>query len=405
MAASITVDNPAEIVLDLSRLLSRITHATPTGVDRCEMAYARGLLARVPERLSFAAVHPMGFYGRLDRSAVLRFLDVTEQRWSSHGFTSVWDKRRFVASTLAALRPRFSAGSLEDRPRVYLQASPNNLTRPNLVQRILANERARFVCLVHDLIPIEFPEYGRPDGVAKHEARIRTIANLADGILCNSRATLASLHTWLERIPRAREIAVAHLGTTKRKLSGNPVAGSQFVCIGTIEPRKNHLLLLNLWRNFAQLAVGDVPRLIIIGRRGWENEQVVDMLERCAVLKPYVVERNDMSDVEVTETLARAKALLLPSFAEGYGMPVTEALSLGVPVVCSDLAALREAGGEVPDYLDPLDGSSWRDIILDYHRSDSPLRAAQLARLKHWCFPEWGSHMDTVIDLVDRVTQ
>jgi len=394
-----------EIVLDLSRLLSRITHATPTGVDRCEMAYARGLLAKVPDRLAFAAVHPTGFYGRLPQTAVLRFLDLTEERWATRGFSSVWDKRRFVAGALTALRPRLDTSASEDRPRVYLQASPNNLTRSSLIRRILTNERAKFVCLVHDLIPIEFPEYGRADGVRQHEKRLKTIVDLADGILCNSHATLDSLGPWLDRVPRTRDIAVAHLGTSS-PAPARPTqapAGAHFVCIGTIEPRKNHLLLLNLWRNFARDA--SPPRLIIIGRRGWENEQVVDMLERCRALDGHVEERNAMSDGEVTQALATARALLLPSFAEGYGMPVAEALALRVPVICSDLQALREAGGDVPDYLDPLDGPAWRDTIRDYHRPDGAMRAKQMIRMAHWQPSRWEGHMDTVIDLVDRVAR
>ena len=60
----------SEIILDITRLLSRVLHPTPTGVDRVEMAYARGLLATIPERLRFAAVHPSGLYGRLPRKAV-----------------------------------------------------------------------------------------------------------------------------------------------------------------------------------------------------------------------------------------------------------------------------------------------------------------------------------------------
>jgi len=397
----------AEVVLDLSRLLSRVTHATPTGVDRCEMAYARGLLAKIPERLRFAAVHPAGFYGRLDRSAVLRFLDVTEERWASRGFSSIWDKRRFVAGALAALRPRLDKEQRDGRPRVYLQASPNNLTNPKLIRRILAREQAKFVCLVHDLIPIEFPEYGRADGLAKHEARVGTVAELADGIVCNSHATLDSLQPWLERFPHSRTTTVAHLGTPHRVPPPSIASGDHFACIGTIEPRKNHLLLLNIWRSLVHSATGqtgDLPRLLIIGRRGWENEQVVDMLERCSALQGLVIESNEMSDGEVTQILTTSRALLLPSFAEGYGMPVTEALALGVPVICSDLPALREAGGDVPDYLDPLDGPGWREAILDHAALRSERRTRQLARLSGWRPPSWESHMDTVVNLVDRVS-
>jgi glycosyltransferase involved in cell wall biosynthesis len=395
-----------EIVLDLSRLLSRINHATPTGVDRCEMAYARGLLAAVPDRLVFGAVHPIGFYGRLPLPAVKRFLDLTEKRWEQSGFPSIWKRRRFAAATFAALRPRFGPAAVSGRRRVYLQASPNNLTRPSLIQNILKKERAKFVCLVHDLIPIEYPEYARPDGVAKHERRIRTIVDLADGILANSAATLASLQPWIDRSGRSPNVAVAHLGTQLPAAAAAPIAsgsGVHFVCIGTIEPRKNHLLLLNVWRDFAQqLPPGAAPKLVIIGRRGWENEQVVDMLERCTALRGLVEEHNGLTDSEVSRLLVSSRALLLPSFAEGFGMPVAEALAHNVPVICSQLPALREAGGDAPEFLDPLDGPAWKAAILSY-QAESPRRADQMRRLRDWSPPTWERHIDTVLDLVDRV--
>jgi glycosyltransferase involved in cell wall biosynthesis len=313
-----------------------------------------------------------------------------------------------MAGALAALRPRLSRLD-PNRKRVYVQASPNNLTRPNLIRRILAYEQARYLCLVHDLIPLEFPEYGRADGVRKHQARVETLTSFTDGIITNSHATMASLKPWIEASGRRPACAVAHLGTHIPPLTEHPESISErpyFVCIGTIEPRKNHLLLLHIWRRLSeQMGPDAVPKLFVIGRRGWENEQVVDMLERCAALRDCVEERNLMSDTQVATLLSGARALLLPSFAEGYGMPVTEALSLNVPVICSDLPALREAGGSVPEFLDPLDGLAWAIAIRDYASASSTRRARQLQQLKAWSAPSWDDHMETVLSVSDRIAQ
>ena len=98
--------------------------------------------------------------------------------------------------------------------------------------------------------------------------------------------------------------------------------------------------------------------------------------------------------------IAGARALLLPSFAEGYGLPVPEALAMGVPVIASDLPALRQAGGRAPDYLDPLDGLGWIAAIRDYATPDSPRRAAQIARIAGWRAPSWGEHIEAVLDVI-----
>jgi glycosyltransferase involved in cell wall biosynthesis len=394
-----------EVILDISRLVSRIRHHTPSGVDRVEMAYARRLEARYGDRLRYAIVHPFGRYGRLPAGKAVRFLDLLEARWAEED----GDVRpRSLPQVLPAL-----LGLLPEAPRpvpgsVYVQASPHHLTKADLVRRILAREQARFLCFVHDLIPIDYPEYARPNGAELHRRRIETMAALADGVIANSAATAESMRPWLERSGRKVDLHVALLGTQALPAGPAPGAGAvsgdpYFLCVGTIEPRKNHLLLLNLWRAMAEsLPAAAVPKLIIVGRRGWENEQVVDMLERCPALVGHVEERNGCSDRALTDLLRGARALVLPSFAEGYGMPVAEALSVGTPVLCSDLPALREAGGAAPDFLDPLDGPGWRAAILDHH-GGGPMRAAQLRRVAEWRSPTWGDHIQIVYDAIEAL--
>jgi len=72
----------------------------------------------------------------------------------------------------------------------------------------------------------------------------------------------------------------------------------------------------------------------------------------------------------------------MPSFAEGFGLPVAEALAAGTPVVASDIEAFREVGGQAIDYVDPLDGRGWLQAVRDYSTPDSPRRRAALERNK-----------------------
>jgi glycosyltransferase involved in cell wall biosynthesis len=198
---------------------------------------------------------------------------------------------------------------------------------------------------------------------------------------------------------------VAPLGTriAEPAASGNLPAGPYFLCLGTIEPRKNHMLLLLLWRQMAEAGVPGIPRLVIAGRRGWENEQVVDLLERCRALRGLVEERNDLGDDELAALIAGARAVLMPSFVEGFGMPVAEALAAGTPVIASDLPVYREIAGGIPEYCNPLDGPAWQAAVLAYGQDKSPRREEQLARLRGWRAPTWAEHFGRVETLLETL--
>jgi glycosyltransferase involved in cell wall biosynthesis len=400
-------------VLDISRLLSRVKFSAPTGVDRVEMAYATRLLERMPERLSFAAVHPCGLYGRLPTKAVAAFLDDTLRAWRGED-----PPRGRLARALGRVtpllrllpNPRREPVGARLRPRVYLLVSPHHLDRPRLVRNILLRERARFVCLVHDLIPIEFPEHAKPTGSARHRRRMETVAQLADGVIAASESTRRSYLAHLRPSENTTAIKVAPLGAERRAAPSAAAAPSPtrpyFVVVATIEPRKNHLLLLNLWRQLVEQAAPDAtPKLLLIGRRGWENENILDMLDRCPGLKGVVEEYGHLPDEQMWTLVQGARALLMPSFAEGFGLPIVEALQLGTPVLCSDIAAHREIAGDVAELLDPLDGPGWKRAILDYAKPDSPRRMDQIRRLARWRAPTWEDHVDAALDLIDEISQ
>lgn len=406
------------VILDVSRLLLSVHRPSPSGIDRVEMAYARHWLSAPPDACTFVVQSPWGWFGAVDRARVAALTQALGTVWAEgaaaarHAASAAW---RIAAAVQLGLAAGAGRGALRDalarhRRPVFLLVSHRALDQEAPIAA-LRRAGAAFVPMLHDLIPLTHPEYARAPQVGRHARRIAVAARLADGILANSAATAATfaahLPPGLSAPPR---IAVAPLGTDAASPGRvAPPAGAPpyFVCLGTIEPRKNHLLLLHLWRALAsEQEQRDPPRLVLIGRRGWENENILDLLERCTALRGGLVqEAGALPDRAVAGLLAGARALLFPSFAEGYGLPLAEALAAGVPALCSDIPALREVGGAVPDYLDPLDGPAWRAAILDHARLGSPMRAAQLARLAGWQAPRWKAHFAVVEDLLAEVAQ
>jgi glycosyltransferase involved in cell wall biosynthesis len=391
---------PAPVVFDLSRLISRARHGTPTGIDRVDLAYARALLAEGKRRVGFSAdVRGLG-QQRLSRAAVARFVETTAARWACAGGTLPAGLRANPA--LGLLR---GLGPAEAMPAnaIELVVAHQRLDKPTRLRRQLQRSGTRLVAFIHDAIPCEFPEYARAESAERHHVRLVTAARLARGLIVNSEATAAALAPWLTGM-EGQQLLVAPLGIEARPPLPPQEAAARpyFVCLGTIEPRKNHLLLLNVWRRLTEtLPAAEVPRLVIIGRRGWENENIVDMLDRCPALKGVVEELSGVDDQRLSALVAGARAVLMPSFAEGFGLPVGEALAQGTPVLASDLPALRETGGAVPEYLDPIDGPGWAAAITDYARPDSQRRQQQLERLQHWSPPRWDQHFERVFAFLD----
>jgi glycosyltransferase involved in cell wall biosynthesis len=138
----------------------------------------------------------------------------------------------------------------------------------------------------------------------------------------------------------------------------------------------------------------NAPRLLIIGQRGWEAEPVFNVLDHSEELRGHVIELNHCSDEDLAKHLASAQALVFPSLAEGYGLPLVEALGMGVPVIASDLPVFREIAGAIPTYLNPLNEAAWEEAIIDYANPESAARAAQLGRIKSFRAYDWQSHFD-----------
>jgi hypothetical protein len=378
-----------------------------------EAAYVRRWLDAPAGSATFVARGPRNGYAAVPRHMVADLADRLDTVWAGGAGA---DAARRAAQRIGMLatarmmvgrgRARVAEVLARERRAVLLLVSHRLMEQPEPIAE-LRRAGAAFIPLVHDLIPATHPEYAKPGVALQHLERLETVAALADGIIVNSAATAAVLRPHLVRQAAPPPLLVAPLGVGRTRpapLPADAAAAPYFVVVGTIEPRKNHLLLLHLWRDFAAKWGPAAPRLVLVGRRGWENENVLDLLERCTLLRGLVHEAGALPDQEVAGLLAGSRALLFPTFAEGYGLPLAEALAAGAPAICSDLAALREVGGDVPEYLDPLDGAAWRRLILDYAAPDSRARAAQLARLGGWTVPSWSDHFASVDDLLAGVT-
>jgi len=254
----------------------------------------------------------------------------------------------------------------------------------------------RIAVMIHDVIPLDHPQYQRPGTPEAFRVKLQQVRARADLIIYNSNDTRirteARMRDWGD--PPAG--VVAHLGV-ELAAPGTPPPGVDterpyFVALGTIEPRKGHDLLLDIWDGMG----AEAPGLAICGARGWNNRAVFDRLDRLPPDSP-VRELPGLDDGQIAALLVGSRGLLFPSRAEGYGLPPIEAVALGVPVVSTDLPSVREILGNIPVYVKESDRYQWHDAVKAL--AEGPRRAREAASDAGFVPPSWEEHFNIVLRL------
>ena len=372
----------APLLFDVTRLIwRRWKGRLPTGIDRVCLAYLRHFGAR-----SQAVIQHRRFRRIIDREASRELFALLE---APEKF-----RARLPLGAFRHWRGMRSAGD----DRLYLNIGHTGLNSPGFREWV-SRSGVRPVYFVHDLIPITHPEFCRPGETGKHMTRMQTVLRTAAGVIGNSQATLDELTFFAteERLPNPPSVA-AWLGTDTLAVPSDTVSpdGPTFVVLSTIEARKNHMMLLDIWSRLIDRLGDKAPHLLIIGQRGWEADDVFQRLDTDTKVRGHVIELNDCSDRDLARRMASARALLFPSLAEGYGLPLVEALGSGVPVIASDVPVFREIGGDIPKFVDASASAEWIAAILDYAQDNSASRAAQIERIQGYKAPTWNDHFKTV---------
>lgn len=204
----------------------------------------------------------------------------------------------------------------------------------------------RLVVTVHDAVPFTHPETLTAHGARWHRDMLRRAERTADAVIVPTAAVADDLSRFLQLGDRVR---VVHMGATdlaappdaaeRRRLAGLP--DRYVLTMATVEPRKGlDVLLAALGRS----EVLEVP-LVVVGPAGWGGVDPVALAAAAGVDRHRLVLAGSLADDDLGAVLHGAAALVMPSRAEGFGLPVVEAMRAGVPVITSDAPALVEVGG------------------------------------------------------------
>jgi glycosyltransferase involved in cell wall biosynthesis len=245
-------------------------------------------------------------------------------------------------------------------PGTLADAEIVHATNPAAVPPV--HDDQRLVVTVHDLAFQRFPELFPHDWRWLYRAGLRAAAKRADAILVPSQSTADDLTTTTS-IPASR-VHVIPLAPSLISSDQDPAETSArlgvtppyVLSVGTLEPRKNLVRLVRAYRQVAP----DVPHaLVLAGAPGWRSEELEAELARHG---PGSVVRTGSVSGEDLDVLYRgADVFAYPSMYEGFGLPVLEAMSRGIPTLASDVSSLPQVAGDAALLVDPTDVSEIAD--------------------------------------------
>lgn len=264
---------------------------------------------------------------------------------------------------------------------VFLGLDFSSRIIPSRVRELLAWKKSgvKLAFVVYDLLPAIHPEWFTKKGKKHYQIWLRSIAINADMFCCISNSVADELRQWMVSkfgIPIDEKlIRWFHLGTSFDSLHPEPVASvtaslnaghlalnRTILMVGTVEPRKGHeqvlLALETLWRQGSDIT------LVIAGRQGWNVDELAVRLRQHVVDGARVIWLEDVNDRQLIWLYQTLGTLVMASQAEGFGLPLVEALHYGMPILARDIAVFREICGESVMYFSGACPAQLADRIL-----------------------------------------
>jgi len=223
-----------------------------------------------------------------------------------------------------------------------------------------------------DLIPIMWPQYAASETICSFLGYMTACVTYGDLFISSTRTNIEYLQDFMRQIgvENPAPCAVSWLGMDfkERRQEGRPAKrlegivgrGKYLLMVGTVEPRKNHRLVLDAmdWELFAA-----GWQLVIAGRQGWDIDETAERIRNHPQLGRQLHWIEDATDADIEYLYVHSRFVVFPSLTEGFGLPIVEACGRGIPVLSSDHPVLREVGGSYCGYFSPHNPQSLLDTL------------------------------------------
>ncbi|MEM3291063.1 MAG: glycosyltransferase, partial [Candidatus Micrarchaeaceae archaeon] len=220
--------------------------------------------------------------------------------------------------------------------------------------------------VVHDLLPVQFPQFFPEGAYTLHSNWLQTICNF-DGAICVSKSVAGDLKKWyeLKGLKKLRKFKIGWNHNAADIDNSVPTKGMpesakevlrllkskmSFLMVGTIEPRKGHMQVI---KAFEKLWSGGIDvNLIIVGKEGWMVNKLIQKIKTHSELTKRLFWLEGISDEYLEEVYKASSCLIMASEGEGFGLPLIEAAHHKLPIIARDIPVFREVAGEHAYYFE-----------------------------------------------------
>lgn len=405
-----------EIWMDLS--LSYMNwNSSLSGVTRVELMYAKLLRKIVPSSHFFA--HADGKFFEIDPSYLTWLDDNKDLSQSYNDFNAFW--RHHEGQGLSFRNPLRNVSRAEQHP-AYISAFPSGsiiffagidfgiydagkpkLSYTHKVEAMRPKDgNSLLVHFMHDFTPSDWPQIHKSETVDGYEPFCDFVSNHFDYLVYGGVTAqqdgeaLQRRRGWKvpvgDPVMLGFDIAEEKLRDSKgdaEYLDKLGIKGDFVLAVGTLEPRKNHETLYRAYLLMLQRSLLRKPlQMVFVGKTGWNNGDFLATLESDARLKGRVITANP-TDEGLDILYRHSLFTLLPSFYEGWSLPLPESLAYGKFCLVSDTPPLRERGGKFVEFIHPLDAMAWAERIAFYANEPQRLVAWEEKIRREWRPVTW----------------
>ena len=273
----------------------------------------------------------------------------------------------------------------------------------------LLQRKNELVVLLYDCIPIVLPHSFGPGFEEIYTEWLNKVIDYTNSIITISNSSKNDLLKFILNQELAQNFStnIIRLGdffeTNDEQVLQNDLSiDIPFIlCVGTVEFRKNHQVILDAYRILISEGKQKLPKVVIAGKQGWMDNNISHQINNDPRLKDKFVLFNNLSDEQVKYLYEKCLFTIYPSFYEGWGLPVAESFACGKVCILSEVSSLPEINSEVSIFCDPYDPYSWAEEIWKLVSDQKYLLSKENKVINHFTRQNWINTASEIVSKLD----